>query len=356
MAQEADTADTDVMLQQRRLGLMKQGEGELGETLPITIREPKPRIHGDSHQSERPKKLHRVSEDSISNEMFYGEYHGHLVPHLKDIVRSLTVNGGRSVIYLCGDSSLDNKYWLPDSDRRPAINGYETVLVPPRMAPDIAYWLNHECVERGVGESICAVNASVEESTLADRAAGSLLPQDAFIRDHISEKDVLVVSVGGNDVALRPTLSTIVSIAALLCSPRWLIRSHWAPGFGHFIRMFRNDTQRLIETVIANRKPRCVVVCMYYYFDETSGGAWADAVLSKLGYDRDPTKLQLVMREIFAAATQAIQLEGIEVLPLPLYNVLDGKNSDDYEQRVEPSVQGGQKMARAIMDCILAAR
>ena len=57
-----------------------------------------------------------------------------------------------------------------------------------------------------------------------------------------------------------------------------------------------------------------------------------------------------------AAATQAIQLEGVEVLPLPLYNVLDGKNSDDYEQRVEPSVQGGQKMARAIMDCILAAR
>lgn len=287
------------------------------------------RIHGDGHRLETP--LCSVRDDQVSNETFYGEYHGHLVPHLRNIVQSLAVNGARSVIYLCGDSSLDNKYWLPDSDRRPAINGYEKVLVPPLMAPDIAYWLNHECMQRGVGENICAINASVEESTLADRAANCLLPQDAFIREHISERDVLVVSVGGNDVALRPTQSTIMSMAALLCSPRWLIRCHLAPGFSHFVRMFRNDTQKMIESIVGNRKPRCVVVCMYYYFDETSGGAWADKVLSMLGYDRDPTKLQLVMREIFAAATQAIRLEGVKVVPLPLYSVLDGKNTNDYE-------------------------
>lgn len=33
----------------------------------------------------------------------------------------------------------------------------------------------------------------------------------------------------------------------------------------------------------------------------------------------------------------------------PLYDVLDGKTSTDYVQRVEPSVQGGKKMADALL-------
>lgn len=78
-------------------------------------------------------------------------------------------------------------------------------------------------------------------------------------------------------------------------------------------------------------------------------------MLKKLGYDKDPTKLQLVIREVFAAATQNIQLDGTRIVPLPLYEVLDGKNTADYEQRVEPSVTGGRKMARAIMDRITNA-
>merc|ERR1712032_1730563 len=106
-----------------------------------------------------------------------------------------------------------------------------------------------------------------------------------FIRDNIQEQDVLVVSVGGNDVALRPTLRTIASMASLLLCPRWLIRRGWAPGFSHFVRMFNADTCHLIEKVTSKRRPRCIVACMYYYFDERPGGSWADGVLSKLGYD-----------------------------------------------------------------------
>lgn len=290
----------------------------------------------------------------LNPDAFYGEYHGHRIPHLESVVSGLRANSDRSLIFLCGDSSLDNKFWLPAYNKQTAINGYEQILYPPAMMPDIAYFLNAECVERRVGHRLCAVNTAVEESTLADRAGDQLLEQDEFIRGSIREQDVLVVSVGGNDVALRPTLSTIVSIASLLWSPRWLIRSHWSPGFGHFVRMFRSDTCNLIEKVISERRPRCVIACMYYYFDEKPGGSWADTVLSYLGYDRDPTKLQLVMREVFAAATREIDVKGVKVVPLPLYEVLDGKDPDDYAQRVEPSVQGGRKMARFIMDHLLA--
>jgi hypothetical protein len=37
------------------------------------------------------------------------------------------------------------------------------------------------------------------------------------------------------------------------------------------------------------------------------------------------------------------------VVPVPLFEALDGKNTDDYVQRVEPSVQGGRKMAKLLL-------
>ena len=44
--------------------------------------------------------------------------------------------------------------------------------------------------------------------------------------------------------------------------------------------------------------------------------------------------------------TCSIEIEGVPVLPVPLFRVMDGKDSEDYAERVEPSSQGGRKMAR----------
>ena len=49
-----------------------------------------------------------------------------------------------------------------------------------------------------------------------------------------------------------------------------------------------------------------------------------------------------------------ITIPGTEVIPVPFFNVLDGKNSADYIARVEPSSQGGKKMAEYILDVIEA--
>ena len=35
---------------------------------------------------------------------------------------------------------------------------------------------------------------------------------------------------------------------------------------------------------------------MLYFLDESPGGSWADGTLKALGYDRNPEKLQTVMR------------------------------------------------------------
>lgn len=71
---------------------------------------------------------------------------------------------------------------------------------------------------------------------------------------------------------------------------------------------------------------------------------------------------------MYELGTKRIQIDGTEVVPFPLYVVLDGagsgpfqlcgcagtgKNPTDYLQRVEPSPSGGRKMAAALMQAIL---
>ena len=311
---------------------------------------------------EGPNLSPSMSSGRVNFATFYGEYHGHPLPDLESVLAHLPnmtaarAPRRRGVIYLVGDSTLDNKYWL-GGQRVPATNGYERLLKPPQAVPDVTHYLNKVLIERGEGDKLVAVNTAIEESTLGLRDGGKLLPQDAFVRDHIGEPDVLVVSCGGNDIALRPTALTIVSIATLLSLPKALINcGPWlTPGLHHFVSLFRDKTTRYVQSLIGDSKPRVVVVCMLYYLDECPGGSWADTTLRLLGYDKDPDKLQLCIRTIFEYATSQIQLPGVQVVHVPLFEALDGKTSADYVQRVEPSAQGGEKLARLILDRMLPA-
>ena len=69
-------------------------------------------------------------------------------------------------------------------------------------------------------------------------------------------------------------------------------------------------------------------------------------------YDCAPWRLQSAIRQVFHLATRRIRIPGVEVVPVPLFEVLDGRESRDYVQRVEPSPRGGKKMAVALMDAI----
>jgi hypothetical protein len=255
-----------------------------------------------------------------------------------------------------------------------------------RSKQDIAYWFNRQLVDKQMGGNHFCINCAVEghfhflrsspklplldmicsswwwfltlnfcmhtESTLADRFNGKLLVHDVFVRDHLAAEDVVVISAGGNDIALRPSLGTILSVIALLSQPMGAIDSGWAIGLGHFKSLFKTRVEGYIKSLTAKQKPKMVVVCMIYYLDEVAGGSWADRVLSLLGYNSNPAKLQLLIRTVFRIATQEIKVDEVEVRAFPLFEVLDGKTSSDYEQRVEPSVQGGEKIGRAVVDFI----
>jgi len=93
---------------------------------------------------------------------------------------------------------------------------------------------------------------------------------------------------------------------------------------------------------------------MIYYPDEKVTGGWADGTLKLLGYDADPGKVQELISTVFELATKQIQVEGTTVVPVPLFEVLDSKDTEDFVQRVEPSVQGGRKMGEAFVRAILA--
>ena len=91
---------------------------------------------------------------------------------------------------------------------------------------------------------------------------------------------------------------------------------------------------------------------MIYYPLQGEQGSWADFALGLLGYDRNPARLQAAIRRIFEEATKHITIKGVPVQAVPLFDVLDPTDPTDYIERVEPSADGGKKMATAIMNRI----
>ncbi|KAF2807010.1 uncharacterized protein BDZ99DRAFT_89905 [Mytilinidion resinicola] len=298
----------------------------------------------------------------ISPFPFYGEWKGHTIPHLTtyhSIASSL--RPGKPVIYLAGDSSLDNKFWVPGSGpggdplpvEVPEI--YYSILDRPKPKPDVAFWMNHY-----LGDQATVINTSIEASMLRERQSG-LLPQDEFIRDHITANDVLVVSVGGNDIALSPTVSTALRMLQLAwLSSRSSLERGNAWSLGYFRQLFGTQIQAYVEKLVERQKPRAVIICMIYFPLEqefSSQNSWADRQLKLLGYSKDPKQLQAGIRSIFETAMKQIRVEGTGIIPCALYEVMDGKNADDYTERVEPSVQGGRKMAELLkrkLDSVVA--
>jgi hypothetical protein len=192
----------------------------------------------------------------LSSPSFYSEYHGHKLRHLHVLYPLLRANSD-ALIWTAGDSSLDNKYWF--RDRRPAAGVYAQVLDPPVSVCDVTYWLNSLLLEgegrrtasaggsggsgsahnenREHDKKYAAINTAVESTTLNERCI-NLRPQDRFLRDKISSEDVLIVSIGGNDIALCPTPCTIAAMAGLICLPMSCLEDAWSFGSAPVSVMF----------------------------------------------------------------------------------------------------------------------
>lgn len=127
--------------------------------------------------------------------------------------------------------------------------------------------------------------------------------------------------------------------------------SHAAPGSGDPLHS-GGHTQGASPLAAT---PACVALCTIYFPDKNSEvSSWASNVLYLLGYDSRPGRLQDVIRAIHAQGVLRVSLPPpLRLVPVPLFEALDGKDTTDYAARVEPSAQGGAKLARLLLDATL---
>ncbi|KAI9095875.1 hypothetical protein DFS34DRAFT_651116 [Phlyctochytrium arcticum] len=393
----------------------------------------------------------------IRNRDFYTNYNGHLLPHLAALHALSQRDGPRPVIWLAGDSSLDNKAWIlpaawaavcPDVEgpgsadldeevqeevddddvtvRSEASNSqapqaktygpleddmWKGVLTPPVYVPDVAYCINRALLQSQSRSSLpqplpFALNTSVEATLLRQRVP-SLLEQDKFIARHISDRDYLIVSIAGNDIALNPSPKTVFYMGLLLMSPLKMIETGMAPGINYFAKMFGQKVKDYVLQLLGGdgsdaspkgsseslgisesdlhestepspptaagplqtlaRKfsissipkspptlkvcPRKVLICMPYFPSaDNKGPSWASNLLSTINYNSNPEKFQTAMRAVFRLGTQRITIPGVQVEAVPLFDILDWRDVRDYVERVEPSERGSKKMAKAFIE------
>jgi hypothetical protein len=293
----------------------------------------------------------------INNSWFYFEWRGHKIPDLTAFrATTLSQRPDKPMIYLAGDSSLDNKYWVPSSGpggERLTVDVpqiYRATLDRAHPKPDIAFWLNHF-----LGDRATTINTAVEASTLKEREK-ELLEHDEFIRDNIRAEDILIVSVGANDIALRPTLATMRHMLQLAwLTPRSSLEKGTAWSLGHFTDMFKDQVEAYISKIVEKQKPRAIVVCMIYCPLEAGASkqqSWAGPQLGMLGYNRFPRHLQAAIKQMYELATKKVQIPGVKVVPCALFEAMDGKREEDYTARVEPSAEGGRKVALKLKEIV----
>lgn len=153
-----------------------------------------------------------------------------------------------------------------------------------------------------------------------------------------------MVSVGGNDIAMAPTLRIVVSV---------LVATYLGTGWGESAlrSLLVTKLEEYVRKLVYRRKPRLVVLCTLYYLDEARVHSWAGVTLKMLGYDSRPDRVQRVTRRV-AEMMRDVRVDGVRVVVAPLYEALDGKDSRDYVQRVEPSEEGGRKLAKLLLEIV----
>lgn len=186
--------------------------------------------------------------------------------------------------------------------------------------------------------------------------------------------------MGGNDVALQPLTCTVINMAILnLLTPQVCLDnacgcalpcddplygfstgclSNFCAipcGYGYILHLFGTRIKTYVDRLTSKTRPKTIGVCMIYYPDEAESKGWADRPLSLLGYNSNPKRLQGIIDKIFKDATSNISLQNTTVVPIELSKVLNGKDTRDYVERVEPSEAGGKKMAEYIWQQILSA-
>lgn len=270
-------------------------------------------------------------------------YHGHNVETLKLIIaKARKLN--KPIIYLIGDSSLDNKFWfIKNNSSMVKPNSFYSEFINETV-PDIEFCLNDI-----IDNKFVVINCAVEESTLEQRM-NKLTEQDILVQTTIRNDDVVICSVGGNDIALKPKPMTMFAMASLLfLSDTKSLSTCTAIGFDTIRTIFYSNMKSYLEKVV-KAKAHVILCTMYYPHENNTIESWANSSLNLMGYNSNKNKIHSIIKSIHNNMISKIKINNAKTMNyIPLYEVLDSAfESEDYLFRVEPSHKGGIKIANSI--------
>jgi hypothetical protein len=52
--------------------------------------------------------------------------------------------------------------------------------------------------------------------------------------------------------------------------------------------------------------------------------------LEDLNYDENPVIFQEIIKKSYNEGLKKVQIDGVKIIPVPLFEVLDGKDTKDY--------------------------
>jgi hypothetical protein len=282
------------------------------------------------------------------------------------------IKKSRNFIFLAGDSSLDNKYWferLKITDKGIPLNGYEEIIEGD-MTKDVTWNINNTLIQQRLGNKYVCINTSYEGTTLEERLYSLYYDSDIFIREHIQPNDILIVSVGKNDITstimadIEKTNEITINILYLLEQDLEKVDIN-SSQFKFLINIFKDKIEIYIKKLCEKNTPKYIIVNTIYYpyefLEEFVEDSWANDALNIVRYTNEDgiNKFKKLIRLIYVYATCKINIDNSIIIPVPLFEVLDStlKKEDgtsfDYYYRAEPSLEGSIKMAKKFVDLIL---
>lgn len=284
---------------------------------------------------------------SISFSSFYNNYYGHLNDHINILQEKFNKN---KIIYFVGDSILDNKSYTLQY-QEDAVNGYENIIDNKKMCPDVSYWLNKFLFDNNKDYKV--INCAVEEACVEEKM-NSLNSKDMRVQSYIKKEDILVVSLSGNDLSLKMSLSNKLRMAKLIyMTSKADIQKNPNVHLDFMITICKNQLQTYIEKLTQNAVPSKIIICSIIYpCIDTTQSSWANTILSLINYNKDPEMIQMIIDLIFEHGIKQINIPGSQMEFLNLSKLVDCNNPNLYVQRVEPSKKGGYCIAKGIYDTI----
>lgn len=290
----------------------------------------------------------------ISPLHFYDDTNGHLfedVHALHRAVRMLLMerqaeetdsssvdnNNGSGVIWLVGDSILDNKRRvISNSFNASPCNGYERIFVGDTtglIVEDVAFCINKLlslksekrwiCINTAVANtgfqshldciSSIPSSSSPFSSPVSSPASSPVMGmmmmddyeriyQDRFVQKHLEENDIVIVALGFDELLFEMIAGDDVS--------SWWIRNHaeienildgTAFGMEPLIEHVRSSLENLITLITQNTIPRLVILCGIPFLSSSN------------------KKYDAIMMSLFRHAICHVCIRDVKIFYLPLF-------------------------------------